>query len=771
VLLLFWPVIAGKGTFWNDFIQQYFPYRIFASVSLRQGEFPFWNPYLFSGMPFFADIQTAVLYPANLLLVLFASPQWLSPYLFELQIILHVLFAGLAMYVCARGFSLPRSGALIAALVYMLCGFTTAHIFHVTIVHALGWLVLSVWGVRRMLDTRRPHWIAVTSLFLWMVALAGHPQLLVYLYYWLGAYLVYHCIMRWRESKRVGPLAHALALFAAAVSIAIALSSVQLLPTAQLGTHSIRSSISYEKSAECSLRPYRFLTFLAPNLFGRPNDFYDQKRSFYWGMGPNDHAAGVHYYWETAIYIGILPLMLILCAVLLGRSPPVIFLGVMSACALAFAMGDAFFLHWIAYHVLPGFSRFRIPGRFAGMFSISASLLAGFGWMWLRSRGPRMGMQRKKMTLWLCAGGGALILLSILLLYAGAFDTAITGFMLSSGRFGSAAGQLSRIIDRVVRPTAGASLWRLFVVYSAAAACVWAVVFQRLPSRVLAAAVLVVVAVDLLSFGWGYPAKRMKPDQMYPRTALIDKIKTQYDQELFRINARNSKPGSHGLDGSYLLFHKNAGSVYRIFLLEGYTPLRMRRKLNNRREKTLDLLNTKYKIKVNRHTREKAIVNHHGYFPRVWMAYDYTIVQEPDSILPLMYADTFDHGRTIILEETPVFERSQLRYDSTCSARITDYGLNRITMEVSTATDGFVLLSEIHYPAWKAFVDGEPAPLYRADYALRAIPVTAGTHEVVCTYQSAAFARGATITVLGLVVVAGLFVWSVWGRTVKKTRN
>ena len=50
--------------------------------SLDEGTYPLWNPYLFLGVPFLANAQTAVLYPLNLALCWLPAPKlvaWCSP--------------------------------------------------------------------------------------------------------------------------------------------------------------------------------------------------------------------------------------------------------------------------------------------------------------------------------------------------------------------------------------------------------------------------------------------------------------------------------------------------------------------------------------------------------------------------------------------------------------------------------------------------------------------------------------------------------------------
>jgi len=97
--VFFWQLITpfepSRAWLWEDFIYQNYPYRVFAATSLAMGHFPFWNPYVFGGQPFFADIQTAVLYPFNLVQALFATPESVSPYLVQFIEILHYLLAAI----------------------------------------------------------------------------------------------------------------------------------------------------------------------------------------------------------------------------------------------------------------------------------------------------------------------------------------------------------------------------------------------------------------------------------------------------------------------------------------------------------------------------------------------------------------------------------------------------------------------------------------------------------------------------------------------------
>lgn len=69
--------------------------------------------------------------------------------------------------------------------------------------------------------------------------------------------------------------------------------------------------------------------------------------------------------------------------------------------------------------------------------------------------------------------------------------------------------------------------------------------------------------------------------------------------------------------------------------------------------------------------------------------------------------------------------------DSTASIRMTEYRVNLQRYEYTAPAEGVAVFSEIYYPhGWTAYVDGEEAPYFRADYVLRAMALPAGNHTV-----------------------------------------
>ena len=87
---------------------------------------------------------------------------------------------------------------------------------------------------------------------------------------------------------------------------------------------------------------------------------------------------------------------------------------------------------------------------------------------------------------------------------------------------------------------------------------------------------------------------------------------------------------------------------------------------------------------------------------------------------------------------------------------VSTYEADRIRLKTATSASGLLMLSEVYYPAWKAYVDGERVPLYRADHLLRAIPVPAGEHTVELRYESWTLRLGTVLSILTSLMLAAL---------------
>jgi hypothetical protein len=136
----------------------------------------------------------------------------------------------------------------------------------------------------------------------------------------------------------------------------------------------------------------------------------------------------------------------------------------------------------------------------------------------------------------------------------------------------------------------------------------------------------------------------------------------------------------------------------------------------------------------------------------VWITHDVELMPTQEAAIYF----TSDVGKvdplqTAVLETAPDPAPQPARGEE--RATITDFGPHRIEAEVTLSAPGVVVFSEIAYPGWTAYVDGERVSSLRAFGLLRAVALSAGEHEVVWRFQPVSVCVGAVmsvLTVLGL---------------------
>jgi hypothetical protein len=80
----------------------------------------------------------------------------------------------------------------------------------------------------------------------------------------------------------------------------------------------------------------------------------------------------------------------------------------------------------------------------------------------------------------------------------------------------------------------------------------------------------------------------------------------------------------------------------------------------------------------------------------------------------------------------------------------------RVAADVDAARPGWVVIAQTYYHPWAAYVDGQPAHIWRANYAFQAVEVPAGQHVLTLVYEDRRFQAGAAISVAALLACGAL---------------
>jgi hypothetical protein len=155
-------------------------------------------------------------------------------------------------------------------------------------------------------------------------------------------------------------------------------------------------------------------------------------------------------------------------------------------------------------------------------------------------------------------------------------------------------------------------------------------------------------------------------------------------------------------------------------------------------------------------SEDVAVYRNHDVLPRAFVVHQARAVQDDDEALQLLRQGDFEPRSEVLLDTEPV-QSSLFASNEADRADLDTYDAQHVTIEVDSAADGYLVLTDAWYPGWHARVDGQEVPLLRADVIFRAVQVPAGQHVVEFEYAPQSFRVGALISGTALIVLLGLW--------------
>ena len=150
--------------------------------------------------------------------------------------------------------------------------------------------------------------------------------------------------------------------------------------------------------------------------------------------------------------------------------------------------------------------------------------------------------------------------------------------------------------------------------------------------------------------------------------------------------------------------------------------------------------------------------------PRTWLVAEAEAVNGEEALRRIRGQSdkSFDPRRTALMEvapeELPVLAGGELPPEST--ARVVAYEPSRLTIETDAKVATVLVVSEMNYPGWEATIDGERARIVATDFLLRGVALEAGAHRIEMRYTAPAARNGAIISILSLLSLVALGLYS-----------
>ncbi|MBI2939634.1 MAG: YfhO family protein, partial [Chloroflexi bacterium] len=783
---LFLPPLLRRYVVSGDFTNQFYPFRHFATSEWWQGRVPLWNPYVFAGHPFLADVQTAVFYPVTWVTVLLNGPGNLRFILLELEMALHFGLAATFAYLFGRELYGRRVPAVLAALVFTFSGFLTSYpVQQLAMLETAVWLPLSLYFLERGAprppvapSPRRPfasfarfvpfvvqtpapspavpelgpvrrhgeegpvtasprlgspclrtvsaawQYAALAGAANGLGLLAGHPQTSLFAGYLAVVYLVYRY---WRFGVRA--LLLAVVIFATA---SVGLAAVAVVPAVEFLPLSTRAQLDFAAAGH--------------------------------GYAPTSLLGALIPLWreEKALSIGIVGLVLAGLAIWRDRRPAVRFWAGVGLFSFLLSVGSSTPLYWLLYEFAPGFRLFRDQERVMYLWSLAGAVLAGYGWLALTrdgAKGAVNGFQERierispsairsirspnPLTAPFAVGRGLLI---------GAGGGLLAAGVVWLGEGGQTAGS-AWSAARAALASAGVLLPLALLL----------VRWGRWPvgHRTSAVTMALLLAVDLWSINYGNNQAAVDPDPVPRLGATAAFIRSSID-EPFRI-----RPASDSV------FPPNDAMLLGLPTINGDTPFQLARQAELLARPEADyrlwqLLNVKYVLFEPERPAMPGIEpiaqqpNHVIYrmqysLPRAWAVRRHQVASSSAEARAMVLAPEFHPGDVVILEEPP--RGPAVVPGPRPDVRIERLEPRRVEIAADADAPAFLVLADSFYPGWVATVDGSTVPIYRANYLTRAIELPPGQHRVVFAYRPASFLVGVAISAVTLLALATLL-WS-----------
>lgn len=732
-------VLSEFGT---DISSQFLFWRDFGFSELRRGNLALWNPYVFSGMPFFGMFQSALLYPPNWFYLVLPLVRAVN-----FGIALHVFLLGVFTLLWLSRYRLHPAASLLGAILVMFSGAFFTHVYagHLTAMCAMAWTPLLLLCVDELFRKISLSWSLVGTFALAMQLLAGHPH---HVFYALVTIFLYTALRLLREPRRF-PVAICIAAMLAG---ALALGAVQALAGVAMGKESLRSGgLPIEVAGMMSFPPENFLTMLAPGILGLAGN------TPYWGRW---------YFWETTLFFSVTGLVLAAVGAVRGDRAGRKLCAAMAALLLLLALGRYTPLFNLLYYGVPGFNSTRGNAKFIFYATLFLARLAAGGYdALLTAKREDPATARRLRRIAHIAFGAIFIAFAFMW-----FLQSHTPQRESGDRFMSFVFHALRSSGEVYE-----------LAYYDNPQFAWSAVYHAFESLRIAAFTLLFIAVVFL-------LGRRRPRALYLLGFLATaemlvfgaSVRKTFDPARARFEKIEQFVKSHPGDFRILqLMNENNTIPARIGNVWGYDPGVPRRYAEfiaftqgrdpdraqdqfemNRFSSLYRMLRCRYFFKWTGSGFQ--ILTGKEPLGRLELVRDVRVEKERDAIFQALAAPDFDPRRTVILESEPSIRPSPS--DAGGTATLVDSSTDYLTIEADLPAPAILLVTDAYSRGWRArALVGSAQREYEvipANYVLRAVPLTAGRHRLRLEYAPPLLKAGKWISLAALILYSALVVWS-----------
>ena len=733
--------VPVKNPLPSDIPSLVYPWRMLVIDSLKNLNFPLWNPYSFTGMPLLANFQSATFSLSNIFFLFLPDI-----YAWSLGVIIQPLLTILFTFAFLRNLKLNKIASLLGGIVFAFCAFNLMWLEYNVHGHAAMWLPVLLLLVDKIFQKRFWLWVLIGALVLSLQVFAGYPQIVLYSLTVVGFYSLFRFFFSPEKKSAFRSLLMILPLFL----LGLVLSLGQIVPGWEALKLSVRSIDPIAAASSGGFLPWQNLvTFIAPDFFGNPATYN------FWGKP---------WYDNFAVYVGILPLILASLAIFFKKGKDVYFFVFILLFGLILALPNPLG-RWFEATGFYGVK--AIAARIIFLIDFSLAILAAFGFDWLlKNKNLKFKSVIKVISFF------ALLIVGLWLFVF------LAPQILDKVKW---LAFLSITKRNLILPT---------LILLASFSLLLMVTFFKRWRYLFAFAFLFLVVFDLFRFGWKYlpfAEKRI----VFPTTPAIEFLQKQ--DKPFRVEFGETIPQNmwipYGLE-SAAGYDAMAPLRYTEFLGSVLTgkvdnPYGRVAQVENYQSKLFDLLNIKYvlavkytpqgirtpegkvkdvftdsKFELAFEDKTVQIYENLDVLPRAFLVHDFLVEEDDQAIVDILLADDFDLSKKIVLEESVVLPDGESKEMFDDEVFYLEYGPQESIIRTISSQPSLLFVSDSFYPGWEVYLDGVQSKIYRANYTFRAVIIPHGEHEIKFIYNPKLFNWSVFISFsLWLIIVAFLIIF------------
>lgn len=764
-LLYFFPAfLPGRQVYGTDYLAgSYFFYDFFAD-RFGSGSLPKWVPYIYGGMPVYANPGSAY-HPVHLLAETLLPTGKVIGAIFVVQFWL----AGLGMYLLARELGCRAWVAFVAGIAFQFTGVTMSWVYagHDGRIMVSTMAPLFFYFLHRGIRTGSVFPFAGAAATLGFALLSFQIQNSYYLIL-AGFIWAVFLLFRFGLHKRPAALGKTVLLGFGAVAFAFLLAAVNFLPFRDYVAESPRGmqgGRGYEYSVSYSMPPIGLVSMAVPEQAGASIIDPDTQRPLF----PANAGFKLH-----TEYVGAFVLVLLALGFAYSRRVAYWwFFGGLALFALSMALGGNTPLYRL-YYLLPGIDRFRAPDLVYYVAAFSLVTMAALTLERLAVLRAEATTRRPSAE----AKGGMQMVLWIGL---GLVAVAIMGAMMAGGD--SSPGEPSR-----------AAGWMRFALFAGAVtAILWAWTAGKMMSMAAALLLALVTLTDLWIVDRRFFHTTQGPDEAFAMDDVVAFLQSQPGpNRVWALPLQQAWGRGGPSGGNYpMLFgieqaggeHPNplqrwvkyAGAGQQVITdwhnfmgpqdsLQATQTQDGQALLFTPRPGFLEAANIRYIVSMfpmvhpalrEVHRGSALVYENTAALPRAYLVP--TVQKLPEEqILPAMERGGWNPAQTAFVETDANVNLPAGPLSG--NARVTAHEEDRVTVQTTASRPALMVLADNYYAGWTASIDGREAPIVRTNSTLRGVVVPAGTHTVEFVFHPDDLYTGFYLYLAGLAVLAALAV-------------